>query len=246
MSWLEILTLAILPAFLGLDFIHQARAVNTVRWWRIRAFLVTIAAFALSTAVAAGWALALDGYSLLKGDRLGTAGGAIAGVLLYELCHYAYHRFAHHFMPLWRVHQMHHSAESLDVWGAYYLHPLDVVFFTTWSALVMFPILGLSAEAGGIAVAFITFCGIFQHANISTPHWLGYLVQRPESHVIHHAKDVQHCNYADLPLIDMIFGTFHNPRSIKGIDQGFYFGASRRLVDALLLRDVTSPDRTIR
>ena len=95
-------------------------------------------------------------------------------------------------------------------------------------------------------MAFITFCGIFQHANISTPHWLGYLVQRPESHVIHHAKDVQHCNYADLPLIDMIFGTFHNPRSIKGIDQGFYFGASRRLVDALLLRDVTSPDRTIR
>lgn len=42
--------------------------------------------------------------------------------------------------------------------------------------------------------------------------WLGFIVERPESHRIHHQEGVHAYNYADLPLWDMLFGTFRNPR----------------------------------
>ena len=51
----------------------------------------------------------------------------------------------------------------------------------------------------------------FQHANLRTPRWLGYLIQRPESHSVHHARGVHAFNYCDFPLIDMLFGTLRNP-----------------------------------
>jgi sterol desaturase/sphingolipid hydroxylase (fatty acid hydroxylase superfamily) len=82
---------------------------------------------------------------------------------------------------------------------------------------------------------------MFQHANIATPHWLGYLIQRPESHNIHHARDVHRYNYSDLPLWDMLFGTFRNPRTAQAGTCGFYPGASGRLIDMLLGRNVATP-----
>lgn len=88
---------------------------------------------------------------------------------------------------------------------------------------------------------FLTFNPIFQHANINTPHWLGYLIQRPENHNIHHGRGVHHYNYPDLPLWDMVFGTFRNPRELRDVRCGFYQGASARLLDMLIGRDVTKP-----
>ena len=61
---------------------------------------------------------------------------------------------------------MHHSAESLDAFGAYYLHPFDAVMFTSIGSLVFFPILGVQLEAGILASLFLTFNAMFQHANI--------------------------------------------------------------------------------
>ena len=86
-----------------------------------------------------------------------------------------------------------------------------------------------------------TFFSIFQHANINTPVWLGYIIQRPESHTIHHAKGIHAYNYSDLPVFDMLFGTFRNP---KGYDSetGFYEGASARILEMILFRDVTKPE----
>ena len=31
-------------------------------------------------------------------------------------------------------------------------------------------------------------------------------------HCVHHQEGLHHYNYADLPVWDMLFGTFHNPR----------------------------------
>jgi sterol desaturase/sphingolipid hydroxylase (fatty acid hydroxylase superfamily) len=176
---------------------------------------------------------------------LGTAFGAIVGVLAYEFCHYWYHRSAHRFNGLWRMgHQMHHSAETLDAWGAYYLHPLDAAVFASLPSLLLFPVLGLAPEAGAWSAAFITFCGVFQHAHVRTPRWLGYLIQRPESHAIHHARGVHAYNYADLPLWDIVFGTFRNPPADAARPaQGFYDGASARVWEMLTFRDVSKPAR---
>jgi sterol desaturase/sphingolipid hydroxylase (fatty acid hydroxylase superfamily) len=81
---------------------------------------------------------------------------------------------------------------------------------------------------------------MFQHANIKTPRWLGYIVQRPESHCVHHERGVHRFNYSDLPLWDMVFGTFRNPAEWRG-EAGFYKGASSRILAMLLGRDVSTP-----
>ncbi len=81
------------------------------------------------------------------------------------------------------------------------------------------------------------FFSIFQHANIKTPPWIGYIIQRPESHAVHHAKGIHAFNYSDLPLFDIIFDTFRNPS--KYVEEtGFYYGASTRIKDTLLFKDV--------
>ncbi len=153
-----------------------------------------------------------------------------------------YHRTAHRFDVLWRLaHQMHHSAEAMDAFSAQYLHPVDVFMFTSLGSLVFYPLLGLTVEAGLVAGAWLGFNAMFQHANVRTPRWIGYLIQRPESHVVHHQRGRHRYNYANLPLWDMAFGTFRNPRSVDGVAAGFYTGASSRILDMLLFRDVSRP-----
>jgi len=242
METLELLTLLCLPAFLVLDLVHRARPYAPTRHWRPRALLVSAASFGLSVGVAALWGTWLDGVHLIDGGGLGVWGGAAVGVLVYQLLHYAYHRAAHRVDGLWRwAHQMHHSAESLDAFGAQYLSPLDTVVFATLSSLVFFPLLGLPLEAGVIGAAFLMFNAVFQHANLRTPRWLGYVIQRPESHSLHHGRGVHAFNYADLPVVDMLFGTYCNPHEHRA-EVGFRPGASARLGAMLMGRDVSGGD----
>ena len=44
-------------------------------------------------------------------------------------------------------------------------------------------------------------------------------------------------NYSDLPLFDILFGTFRNPRDFAA-EQGFWQGASSRVPQMLVFRDV--------
>jgi sterol desaturase/sphingolipid hydroxylase (fatty acid hydroxylase superfamily) len=239
---LEYLSIGLIPGFIALDLVWRSRRYSAARFWRIRATLVTIGIFFFTGYAAAFWGVLLGDFHLLDGAGLGAVGGATLGILVYELIHYGYHRAAHEWNWLWRAgHQMHHSAESLDAFGAFYLHPFDAFMFTTWSSLVFYPLLGLTPEAGVLGALFLTFNAMFQHANIPTPHWLGYLIQRPESHAIHHGRGIHRYNYSDLPLWDLLFGTLRNPRSTETRSVGFYPGASRRLADMLLGRDVSTP-----
>jgi sterol desaturase/sphingolipid hydroxylase (fatty acid hydroxylase superfamily) len=113
------------------------------------------------------------------------------------------------------------------------------VFGVSLAVVAFYPLLGLTPEAGAIATAFLAFNAAFQHANIRTPRWLGYVVQRPESHGIHHGRGIHRWNYSDLPLWDIVFGTFRNPVHPAPREAGFYRGASSRLARMLAFRDVT-------
>ena len=153
--------LFLLP-FIALHVVWRARAYKAPAGWKARALIVTGVSYAVSLAVGIGWAAVLPGASLVDGAALGTVGGALLGIVLYELAHYGYHRAAHSWNWLWRLgHQMHHSAESLDAFGAYYLHPIDAALFTTWAVLVFYPLLGLTPEAGALAAAFLAFNAAF-------------------------------------------------------------------------------------
>ena len=135
------------------------------------------------------------------------------------------------------LHQMHHSAERIDAYGAYYFSPLDMIGFTMIGSLSLVLIVGLSPQSTTLVLYVTTFLAIFQHTNIKTPQWLGYFIQRPESHSIHHQKGVHAYNYSDLPLFDIIFGTFKNPKNFAK-KTGFYPGASSRIIDMLRFKDV--------
>lgn len=240
MSIYEILIYGLLPLFLLIDLAWQGYPAPAQWGWRTRALAVSAFTFWWSMQSGALWAAYLGDFHLIDGSRFGTLGGAALGILGYELAHYWYHRAAHRFDWLWYAgHQMHHSAERVDAWGAFYLHPFDAAMFATWSVLVPFGVFGLGAEAGALVAVFLTFNAVFQHANIRTPHWLGYLIQRPESHRIHHGRGVHQRNYSDLPLWDMLFGTFENPRDVTGVEGGFYEGASARIPEMLVGKDVS-------
>ena len=89
-------------------------------------------------------------------------------------------------------------------------------------------VLGLDPLAAALVGYLVAFNGFFQHWNVRTPQWLGYFIQRPESHCVHHRMGVHYYNYADFPPWDMLFGTFRNPAKFMG-ECGFEAGADRRL-----------------
>jgi sterol desaturase/sphingolipid hydroxylase (fatty acid hydroxylase superfamily) len=65
-------------------------------------------------------------------------------------------------------------------------------------------------------------------------------VQRPESHRVHHQYGRHTANFADLPLWDMLFGTFKNPRGTH-TRCGFDDWREDRFEDMLAFRDVHAP-----
>jgi hypothetical protein len=101
-------------------------------------------------------------------------------------------------------------------------------------------VLGLDPIAAALVGYVAAFYGMFQHWNVRTPQWLGYIIQRPESHCVHHRKGVHYYNYADFPLWDMLSGTFRNPRNYIG-DVGFETPGDKKLGAMLLFADVNAP-----
>jgi sterol desaturase/sphingolipid hydroxylase (fatty acid hydroxylase superfamily) len=87
---------------------------------------------------------------------------------------------------------------------------------------------------------------MFQHANVRTPRWLGYLVQRPENNALHHERGVHAWNYGNIALWDQLRGTWRNPATWDA-KAGFFDGASARLPEMLRGRDIAAagPDDTV-
>jgi sterol desaturase/sphingolipid hydroxylase (fatty acid hydroxylase superfamily) len=234
----SLFALAMYGGLMAVDWFAPGRRLPEIRHWRLRGLTAFVAFFYLSSYLPLMWDEHLARFQLFDLTGLGTLGGVVAGLAVYELGAYWWHRSMHASDLLWRgVHQMHHSAERLDTFGAFWFSPLDMIGWTLVGSLTLVTVVGVTPQAATILLLSITFLGMFQHANIRTPRWLGYLIQRPESHTIHHGKGLHRYNYADLPVFDMLFGTFRNPRGFE-METGFFSGASARVVDMLLFRDL--------
>lgn len=232
---------AIYGGLIAWEALMPARALPKVRGWRARGMAAFAVFFLVSSYLPYLWAETLAPWQLFDLTGLGVWGGAAAGLLVYEAGVYVWHRAMHGSTMLWRMfHQMHHSAERLDTFGAFWFSPLDMIGWTLLSSLCLTVIVGIAPEAAVLVLYATTFFSVFQHANVRTPRWLGYFVQRPESHSRHHERGVHAGNYSDLPVFDLVFGTFHNPVTFAP-STGFDHGASARLGDMLLWRDVSSP-----
>jgi sterol desaturase/sphingolipid hydroxylase (fatty acid hydroxylase superfamily) len=166
----------------------------------------------------------------------------IVGYLLTTLIYYFWHRVRHESKLFWRLcHQLHHSPRRMEVFMALYKHPVELTLNSLLSALILYPLTGCSPLAASIVLIITGIAEFFYHWNIRTPHWLGYFIQRPESHRIHHQKNHHTQNFADLPIWDMIFGTCHNPK--KDVPEvGFDDWREDRFEDMLAFRDVHQKD----
>jgi len=236
---ISLTAIGIYVALILWEALAPARELPRMKGWRTKTLASFGVYFMLSSYLPLLWDGWLAEFRLIDLTGIGVTGGVIFGLLVYELVGYAYHRSLHASDTLWRfVHQVHHSAERLDTFSAFWFSPLDMAGWTAVSSFALVLVLGIQPMAATIIILLLMLMGIFQHANIRTPQWLGYFVQRPESHTIHHGKGLHRYNYADLPLIDMIFGTFRNPKGYE-METGFYQGASNRVLSMLAGHDVS-------
>lgn len=234
----SIIVFSIFAILLIAEELFPGRPLPKIKYWKVKGILSFVCYFFLSSYLPLFWNETLSKFQILNFSFLGNLGGAIVALLIYEFGVYIWHRSMHKSNFLWRIfHQMHHSAERVDSYGAFFFSPMDMIGFTLLTSLALVVIGGFTVQATIYAIYGATFLAVIQHANIKTPQWMGYIFQRPESHSVHHAKGVHAYNYSDLPLFDIILGTFNNPKEFVN-ETGFYNGASSRIVDMLLFKDI--------
>ena len=238
---LDPISLTALSMYLALmiwEALFPAAELPKVKNWKLRGLTSFAVYFFLSSYLPLLTDPFLSKYQLFDLTSLGDLGGGLLAILLYEFAVFVWHYAMHKSDFLWRVfHQMHHSAERMDTYGAFYFSLTDMIGFTFLGSICLALLIGVTPQAVTIMLLGTMFLGIFQHTNIHTPQWLGYFIQRPESHSVHHAKGIHKYNYSDLPIFDILFGTFKNPKGYEH-ETGFYPGASSRVVDMLTFQDI--------
>ncbi len=210
---LPLIVIGVAAAMIAVELLHPGRRWPQVAGWWTRALLLN--ACQVGTVLLAG--VAWDGFMVRhrpwSADRLGVTGGALVGYVAITFVYYWWHRLLHDLGFLWRwVHQVHHSPQRIEIVTSFYKHPIELVVNGVLSSAILYLLVGVGARAASVAVLLTGLAELFYHWNVRTPYWLGFIVQRPESHCIHHQEGVHSYNYADLPLWDMLFGTFRNPR----------------------------------
>ncbi|MEO1051759.1 MAG: sterol desaturase family protein [Bacteroidota bacterium] len=236
------ITLTILGLYVALylweTFFPRNRHMPKIRYATLRGIVAMFVFFMLGTYLPIFTDGFLAQYQLIDLSGLHLALQTAIGLMVYQLALYFWHRGMHRSNILWRMfHQMHHSSERIDIPSTFYFSPVDMIGFTLLGSLVFALVIGLSAPAITVVILSLNFLSIFQHANISTPSWLGYVIQRPEQHAVHHERGVHQYNYSDFPIYDLIFGTFQNPKDFQK-SNGFYDGASARILEMISFKDI--------
>ena len=150
---------------------------------------------------------------------------------------YWWHRLRH-VNGFWLVfHQIHHSPSRIEVLTSFYKHPVEIVADSLITGFFVYCVFGGTAEAGAWTSFFGAIGEYFYHSNIRTPKWLGYFIQRPEHHSIHHELGVHRYNFGDLTLWDRLFGTFKEAECFTA-RCGFPERNEERIKDMLMFKDV--------
>ena len=231
--------LAIFVACFVLERLKPGWQLPAVPGWWMRVLLVN--GVQLCVVVLAGftWERWLSGASLFELSAI--VDSWIGGVVAYVIAtfvFYWWHRARHEVDWLWiGFHQIHHSPQRLEVITSFYKHPGEMVVNSIIGSVLVYALLGLSAEAGAVYTLCTALGEFFYHTNMRTPRWIGWFFQRPEMHRIHHQHGRHLNNYGDIVWWDMLFGTYENPPTWN--DRcGFDHATEQRLLDMLRYRDV--------
>ncbi len=121
------------------------------------------------------------------------------------------HRLMHENDALWKFHAVHHCPARMDWLSGSRIHFAEVLF-TRSTVILPIYLLGFAEGAINAYVVWVSIQGVLIHSNTGIRFGpLAYLFTTPHFHHWHHAADAEAIdrNYAaNLPVLDMLFGTY--------------------------------------
>jgi len=247
MTWSLGIILGAGAFFFLAERIRPGREMASPPGWYARA--VFLNACQLGIVVAAGmlwndWFSTFSLFDMAK-SMPPLAEGAVAwfvGTFVF----YWWHRVRHEYDLVWRVmHQIHHSPARIETLTSFYKHPLEMASNSIIMSVLVFGVLGGSIEGAAWFNVFAAVGEFFYHANVSTPRWVGWFMQRPEHHSIHHQFGVHRYNYGDITWWDRIFGTFREAKTFSS-RCGFGGDDESKLGAMLVFRDLEKAPKPVR
>ena len=228
---------------LGLEALFPSRReMPVIRHWR----LIGLAGLALTLCVFVFAPLLIVPYlprmAIVDLQRWGNWAAIPVWVLTTFLGYWA-HRTMHYFDLLWRAgHQLHHGVARVDISSAMIFHPVDSIVQGVLTGLVAAGLTNATPHAAAWAGLWGFAVALFQHWNVKTPAWTGWIIQRPEAHMLHHERDVHARNFGDMPIWDRVFGTYAEPVG-RDVVLGFETGRAARWLAMLAMVDVNKTER---
>lgn len=237
-----ILMLAVFVIMFIVEKYWPANSLPRVKRWWPRVLLTNLAQAGIVLLLGHSWdvwmdhAVSFQPWALRK--HMGMLPQVLIGYLSITFIYYWWHRIRHNSTFFWRLcHQIHHSPRRMEVLMSFYKHPVEILINGLLSAAITYPLLGCSVESAAVVTLATGVAELFYHWNIKTPQWLGPIFQRPESHRIHHQRDHHTNNYSDIPLWDILFGTYQNP--MDPVEKcGFSDEKEDRFKEMLVFQDV--------
>lgn len=224
--------------FFVLERLLPGRELPEAPGWYGRATFLNLCQAGIVLLAGVAWNRWLQGWSLFHISHL--MNSLLQGLLAWfvgTFIFYWWHRARHDVDFLWRVfHQVHHSPARIEVLTAFYKHPVEIAADSILSSAILFSLLGASPMAGAWFNVFAVTGEYFYHSNLRTPRWLGYFLQRPEHHSIHHQLDLHDFNYGDITWWDRLFGTFRETSHFAA-RCGFPNGHEKQLGRMLVFHD---------
>jgi sterol desaturase/sphingolipid hydroxylase (fatty acid hydroxylase superfamily) len=230
---------ALTIVFFAYERLVPGRTLPEAPGWYVRALFLNACQLGIIVLAGVTWNRRFQVHSLLHLSHWGSPllQGFI-GWFIGTFVFYWWHRARHDVDFLWNAfHQVHHSPTRIELLTAFYKHPVEIAADSILASALLFSILGASLVGAAWFNVFAVFGEYFYHSNIRTPRWLGYFLQRPEHHSIHHELDVHRFNFGDITWWDRLFGTFREagdfaPRC------GFPDNHERKLGAMLMFKDV--------
>ena len=225
--------------FMLLERIIPDQALPKVSGWWTRVLLINLIQLGIVILGGVGWEQWLQKWSLLKLSFAPPVSGLVS-YLIITLVFYWWHRVRHDWNFLWLLtHQVHHSPQRIETITSFYKHPVEIFVNSMLIAAINFTLLGLTIESVFWVTLYTALAEFFYHMNVATPRWVGYFIQRPEMHRIHHRRGFHYLNFADLPVWDMLFGTYLNPEKVSS-PCGFLPEREKKLWSMLKFKNVNN------
>lgn len=137
--------------------------------------------------------------------------------IIQDFCEYWSHYLLHRSDFLWAFHKIHHAQETLGAGSTRHFHFIEMFVF---KPIIYLPFAMIGYSATDYFLFQITVqnvWGFFTHMNIKVKWgFLNYIINTPETHSWHHAKNIPRhygVNYASiLNIWDLLFGFYYVPK----------------------------------